>query len=118
MFITLCIRLDNLQALSYSWFRFTSTPKSMIIDIHSHYVPLQSERVAAEIGKRHNLTLQQEGGRDVVIRSLWNSYRRRISSPATRGKFSTKMLASFSAWHLDTIPYNTLFGGNYALCHF
>ena len=42
----------------------------MIIDIHSQYIPLQSQKVAAEIGKRHSLMLAQDDrGRDVVMRA-------------------------------------------------
>lgn len=41
----------------------------MIIDIHSHYIPLQSQMVAAKISKRHTLMLaQNERGSDVVLR--------------------------------------------------
>jgi hypothetical protein len=41
----------------------------MIIDIHSHYIPLQSQKLAAEIDKRHKLMLaQNEPGTDVVLR--------------------------------------------------
>jgi hypothetical protein len=41
----------------------------MIIDIHSQYIPLQSQKVAAEIGKRHSLMLAQKGdGRDGLMR--------------------------------------------------
>jgi hypothetical protein len=41
----------------------------MNIDVHAHYVPLDSLKVICEIGKRHNLKLAtNERGRDIVTR--------------------------------------------------
>jgi aminocarboxymuconate-semialdehyde decarboxylase len=41
----------------------------MTIDVHAHYVPAESQKVAAEIGKRHNLKCEQNAnGRNVLTR--------------------------------------------------
>ena len=41
----------------------------MVIDIHAHYIPLESQCVAAEIGKRYHLKLaHNEGGRHTITR--------------------------------------------------
>lgn len=41
----------------------------MIIDVHAHYVPAESQKVAAEIGKRHNLKHEHNtSGLDVLTR--------------------------------------------------
>jgi aminocarboxymuconate-semialdehyde decarboxylase len=41
----------------------------MNIDVHAHYVPLESLRVASEIGQGHGLKLtKNERGRDVLVR--------------------------------------------------
>lgn len=41
----------------------------MNIDIHAHFVPAESLKVASEIGKRHGLKLgKNERGRDIVSR--------------------------------------------------
>jgi len=41
----------------------------MNIDVHAHYVPPDSLKVASEIGKRHNLKMaKNERGRDIVTR--------------------------------------------------
>ena len=43
--------------------------KSMNIDIHAHFVPAESMKVASEIGKRHGLKLgKNERGREIVSR--------------------------------------------------
>ena len=41
----------------------------MTIDIHAHFVPAESLKVASEIGKRHGLKLgRNELGREIVTR--------------------------------------------------
>src|SRR5512138_3044200 len=41
----------------------------MNIDIHAHFVPAESLKVASEIGNRHGLKLgKNERGRDIVTR--------------------------------------------------
>ena len=41
----------------------------MIIDVHAHYVPAESQKIAAEIGKRHQLKYEQNAkGRDILTR--------------------------------------------------
>ena len=41
----------------------------MNIDVHAHYVPLESLKVASEFGKRHNLKMEKnERGREIVTR--------------------------------------------------
>ena len=41
----------------------------MIIDVHAHYVPAESQKIAAEIGKRHNLKYEQNAkGRNLLTR--------------------------------------------------
>lgn len=41
----------------------------MVIDIHAHYVPRESQKVMAEIGKRHNLKIAQDDqGRTFLTR--------------------------------------------------
>ena len=41
----------------------------MNIDIHAHFVPADSLRVASEIGKRHGMKLENERGREIVSRA-------------------------------------------------
>jgi hypothetical protein len=40
----------------------------MIIDIHAHYVRPDAQKVAAEIGRRHNLKPEHDRGPDLVRR--------------------------------------------------
>jgi len=42
----------------------------MVIDVHAHYVPLESLQVATEVGQRYGLKLEKnEHGRDMVTRA-------------------------------------------------
>jgi hypothetical protein len=42
----------------------------MIIDMHAHYVPLESQSIAVEIGNRHKLRLENdERDRPIVTRN-------------------------------------------------